>query len=106
MQKDEIAYKLVEFGVNSITVERQKKGAERKESKRFPQPSFYQRGGRFAPTLEELRTELAKYLSEHPRIDRTEVSKLMDENGHQLLYTPPYLPGVQPIERLQAYIKN
>jgi transposase len=106
MKKDEIAYKLVELGVTSITVERQKKGTESRETKRFNQPSFYQRGGRFAPTLEELRAELSKYLTEHPSINRTEVSKLFEENGHQLLYTPPYLPGVQPIERLWAYVKN
>jgi transposase len=106
MKKDEIAYKLVEFGVTSITVERQKKGTEQREMKRFNQSSFYQRGGRFAPTLEELKAELSNYLTAHPHINRTEVSKLFAETGHQLLYTPPYLPGVQPIERLWAYVKN
>jgi len=30
----------------------------------------------------------------------------MDANKHHLIYTPPYLPGVQPIERLWAYVKN
>jgi transposase len=55
---------------------------------------------------EELKAELKRYLTEHPGINRTEVSKLMQANGHQLIYTPPYLPGVQPIERLWAYVKN
>ena len=30
----------------------------------------------------------------------------MAEHKHGLVYTPPYLPGVQPIERLWAYVKN
>jgi transposase len=106
MRKDEIAYKLIELGVTTMTVERQKKGTESKETKRFNQASFYQQGGKWAPTLEELKAELKRYLTEHPNINRTEVSKLMEANGHQLIYTPPYLPGVQPIERFWAYVKN
>jgi transposase/DNA modification methylase len=106
MRKEEIAYKLIELGVTTMTVERQKKGTESRETKRFNQASFYQQGGKWAPTLEELKAELKRYLTEHPAINRTEVSKLMEANGHQLIYTPPYLPGVQPIERLWAYVKN
>ena len=106
MRKEEIAYKLIELGVTTMTVERQKKGTESRETKRFNQASFYQQGGKWAPTLEELKAELKRYLTEHPDINRTEVSKLMEANGHQLIYTPPYLPGVQPIERLWAYVKN
>ena len=30
----------------------------------------------------------------------------MEANSHYLIYTPPYLPGIQPIERLWAYAKN
>ena len=106
MRKEEIAYKLIELGVITMTVERQKKGTESRETKRFNQASFYQQGGKWAPTLEELRAELKRYLTEHRDINRTEVSKLMEANGHQLIYTPPYLPGVQPIERLWTYVKN
>jgi hypothetical protein len=106
MRKEEIAYKLIELGVTTMTVERQKKGIESKETKRINQASFYQQGGKWAPTLEELKAELKRYLTEHPAINSTEVSKLMEDNGHQLVYTPPYLPGVQPIERLWTYVKN
>jgi transposase len=106
MRKEAIAYKLIELGVTTLTVKRQKKGTESVEEKRFNQPSFYQQGGKYAPTLEELKAELKRYLAEHPNLNRTEVSKLMESNGHQLIYTPPYLPGVQPIERLWAYVKN
>ena len=103
MRKEEIAYKLIELGVTTMTVERQKKGTESMETKRFNQASFYQHGSKWAPTLEELKGELKRYLIEHPNINRTEVAKLMEENKHHLIYTPPYLPGVQPIERLWAY---
>ena len=30
----------------------------------------------------------------------------MEEHKHELIHTPPYLPGVQPIERVWAYAKN
>ena len=106
MKKDEIAWKLIDLGVTSMSVERQKKGTESRERKRFNAVSYYQHGGRYAPTLEELKAELTKYLRDHPDINRTEVAKLFDTNHHQLLYTPPYLPAVQPIERLWAYVKN
>ena len=106
MRKEAIAYKLIELGVTTMTVERQNKGTEFKETKRFNQASFYQQGSQWAPTLEELKAELKRYLTEHPAINHTEVSKLVEDNGHQLIYTPPYLPGVQPIERLWAYVKN
>ena len=106
MRKPDIAYKLIELGVKSITVQRQKKGTESTEEKTFPKPSFYEQGGKWAPTLEEMKAELKQYLADHPTLNRTEVSKLMERSGHQLIYTPPYLPGVQPIERLWAYVKN
>ena len=106
MKKDDIAWKLIDLGVDTMTVERQKKGTETREKKTFKAVSYYQRGGRYAPTLDELKSELTKYLNDHPGINRTEVAKLFEANGHQLIYTPPYLPGVQPIERLWAYVKN
>ena len=30
----------------------------------------------------------------------------MAQHKHELIYTPAYLPGVQPIERLWAYVEN
>jgi hypothetical protein len=76
------------------------------ESFQFNADSFARRGGRYAPSLAELKVELQSYLRAHPHTNRTEVAKLMSEHKHELIYTPPYLPGVQPIERLWAYVKN
>jgi hypothetical protein len=106
MNKAQMAAKLIELGVSSVSVQRQKKGTSTMESFQFNADSFARRGGRFAPTLAELKVELQAYLQAHPELNRTEVAKLMAEHKHELIYTPPYLPGVQPIERLWAYAKN
>lgn len=106
MKKAAMADKMVELDISSIVVDRQKKGTEKHETKTFYQTSFHSRGGPHAPTLEELRQNLKAHLAAHPEINRTEVAKLFTQHHHELLYTPPYQPGVQPIERLWAYIKN
>ena len=101
-----MAAKLIELGVSSISVQRQKKGTLIMEQHVFDAASFARHGGRHAPTLAELKAELMVYLAAHPGMNRTEVAKLFVAHGHELIYTPPYLPGVQPIERLWAYVKN
>ena len=53
-----------------------------------------------------MQSSLKAYLAVHPELHRTEVSKLFTQHRHELLYTPPYQPGVQPIERLWTYVKN
>lgn len=106
MDKNECAYKLIDLDVTSITVQRLKKGTKTMETKQFNQVSYYNHGGKYAPTLEELKAELKSYIDSHPQINRTEVYKLFEQHDHELIYTPPYQPGVQPIERLWAYVKN
>ena len=56
------------------------------------------------PTLGELRARLTEWLEEHPQT--TEVRRIMEEHGHQLLYTPPFQPEVQPIELLWGKSKR
>jgi transposase len=102
MDKTQIAYKLVEFGIREINIARGSNGA----MKRFGQASFYQRGGKWAPTLDEMKRELKRYLALHPEYQQTEVQKLFKERGYQLIYTPPSTPNVQPIELVWAYVKN
>jgi hypothetical protein len=106
MNKAQMAAKLMELGVSSISMQRQKKGTLTMDNVQFDASTFARRGGRFAPTLAELKTQLKAHLAAHPKVNRTEVAKLMEEHKHELIYTPPYLPGVQPIERLWAYVKN
>ena len=100
MNKPQLAAKLVELGLTTISVQRLKKGTSTMERIDFDAASFGRRGGTWAPTREELKAELQAYLAAHPDMNRTEVAKLMAQHKHELVYTPPYLPGVQPIERL------
>ena len=106
LNKAQLASKLIEFGVTSVTVRRAKKGTTAMQSFAFEASTFQLHGGPYAPTREELKEELRSYLATHPGTNRTEVCKLMEQHQHQLIYTPPYLPAVQPIERLWGYIKN
>ena len=88
MLKSQLAAKLVQLGITSVSVQRQMKGTSTTERLQFDASTFERRGGRFAPTREELKAELQTYLAEHPEISRTEVAKLMAQRKHELLYTP------------------
>ena len=106
LSKAQLAAKLVELGVSSVEVQRQRKGTSTVETLRFDAATFSQRGGAYAPTLAELKAELTGWLDAHPEHNQTEVHKLCSQHGYELVYTPPYQPAVQPIERLWAYVKN
>ena len=106
MNKAQLAAKLVRLGVSSVEVQRQRKGTSAVETLRFDAATFSQRGGAYAPTLAELKAELTGWLDAHPEHNQTEVHKLCSQHGYELVYTPPYQPAVQPIERLWAYVKN
>jgi transposase len=55
------------------------------------------------PTLGEMRAALTEWLKAHPQ--QTEIARLMEEAGHELLYTPPFQPEAQPIELLWGTVK-
>jgi hypothetical protein len=105
MKKQQLADKMVELGISSVVVDRQRKGTDEREKKTFQQHS-YSRGGPYAPTVAEMQVSLTAHLNAHPEVNRTEVYKLFAQHHHELLYTPPYQPAVQPIERLWGYVKN
>lgn len=96
MNKAAIAGKLIELGVRSISGQRQKKGTQTMENFHFEADTFARRGGRYAPTLAELKVELQAYLTVHPQHNRTEVSKLMTQHKHELIYTPPTFRASSP----------
>ena len=106
MNKAQVAAKLVELGVSNMSVQRHKKGTPTMESYHFDAALFARRGGRFAPTRDKLEGELQAYLTTHHETSPTEIAKLMAQHKHELMYTPPYLPGVRTIERLWAYVKR
>ena len=96
MNKTQCAHRLIELGVTSITVQKQKKGTKTTEMKTFNQVTFYQPGSKYAPTLEDLKQALKDYINSHPGTNKTEVFKLFTQHGHELIYTPPYQPVCNP----------
>lgn len=98
--KKELKDKLKSLGVESITVDRGGRSVKMKSS------SWIHRKSNIAPSVVELSAALKVELVKHPERQRTEVQRLFDERRWQLIYTPPYTPEVQPIEKVWAYIKH
>jgi hypothetical protein len=46
-----------------------------------------------------------QHLAAHPEINTTVPQQLMDDAGYELLYTPPYVSDLQPIEMIWAFTK-
>jgi transposase len=63
------------------------------------------RGKAGGPTVVQLKAAAKQHLKEHPDINTTVPQQLMDDAGYKLLYTPPYVSELQPIELIWAYTK-
>jgi hypothetical protein len=72
----------------------------------FSRQSMYERGGKHAPTADEMKRWIKDYLLQHPNMNRTLLRQAFDAEGWKLVYTPPYQCESQPIEMLWAYVKN
>ena len=58
-------------------------------------------------TLEELKISFITYLKLHkPEALECKVERMIKDRGHQVLFTPPYCPELQPIELFWAAGKN
>ena len=98
--KRELIEKLKKLGVRSISVEREGK------QQQFRQSTWGGRGGASSPSVKELNDALRVELPKHQEFQTTEVQRIFDQLGWQLIYTPPYTPEVQPIEKVWAYVKH
>lgn len=87
-------------GENGITIQRDGR------DKYFGRSALFQHGGRYAPTVAELRAWVKADLLANPDTNRNLLQKEFDAHGHQTIYTPPYECETQPIELLWAYVKN
>jgi hypothetical protein len=106
MKKDQLASALVSLDINKIICQRKSKDG-RVTTHMFTGTSFYSsKKGRHSPSADELRLELTKYLNEHPDCQTTKVQQLFDKHEYTLVYTPPYTPTTQPIEKVWGYVKN
>ena len=57
--------------------------------------------------MEELKVSFVTYLQQCvPDALKCEVENLFKKNGHEILWTPPYSPDLQPIEVFWALGKN
>ena len=74
----------------------------------FNQTQFIQRASKTnaAPTVKELQKAVKAYLQQHPGINKTKIDKLLQPLGHSIVWTPPFVPEVQPIELIWAYVKQ
>lgn len=99
MSKVQCASFLEHHRVLSISAVRD--GVER----RFAASTYLQRG-RAAPTLVELKAAVSAHLATNPSINTTLPQRAFTKEDWQLLYTPPYVPEVQPIELVWATVKH
>jgi len=97
--KGQLADFLRQRRVSSITVE----GGRSIPASKFSADSRGQAGG---PTLQQLRTAVKEHLIAHPEINTTVPQQLMGDAGYSLLYTPPYVSDLQPIEMIWAFTKS
>jgi len=72
----------------------------------FPDYTWKANGSLNSPSCEESRAKLKECLKADPNLNPSKVRKVFNRHKYQLIYTPPYLPDVQPIERAWAYVKN
>ena len=63
------------------------------------------RGKAGGPTLELLKKAAKEHLAAHPEINTTVPQQLFDDADYELLYTPPYVSELQPIELIWAFTK-
>ena len=94
--KKDISDRLKSLGVTRIKVQR---GTT---AHYFNSSSWCNRASASAPSLEELQAALKEEIPKHPDRQRTLLQKIFDVKEWQLLFTPPYTPEVQPIEKVWA----
>jgi transposase len=97
-KKGQLADFLRQRGVKSITVD----GGRVIPASKF---SADARGNGGGPSLAQLKAAVKQHLAEHPEINTTVPQQLMDDQDYELIYTPPYVSELQPIELIWAFTK-
>jgi hypothetical protein len=97
-KKGQLADFLRQRSVPSITVD---------GDRNIPASKFSANAGKAAggPTLAQLKTAVKFHLAAHPEINTTVPQQLMSDQKYELLYTPPYVSDLQPIEMIWAFTK-
>jgi hypothetical protein len=97
-KKGQLADFLRQRNVSSITVD---------DGRVVPASKFSAdaRGKAGGPTLVQLKAAAKAHIASHPEINTTVPQQLMSDQGYELLYTPPYVSDLQPIEMIWAFTK-
>jgi hypothetical protein len=98
-KKGQLADFLRQRNVSSITVE----GGRSIPASKFSADARGKAGG---PTLAQLKTAVKQHLAAHSEINTTVPQQLMADEGYELLFTPPYVSDLQPIEMIWAFTKS
>ena len=98
--KGQLADFLRQRGVKQITLD----DGRIIKSNKFSADCRGRNGG--GATIEQLKIAVKQHLSQHPEINTTVPQQLFDDAGYELLYTPPYVSELQPIELIWAYTKS
>ena len=77
------------------------------ETVSFPQRTWHLHArNKAAPSVKELQAAVKAHLKQHPEINKMKIDKLLEPLGHSIVWTPPFVPEVQPIELVWAYVKG
>jgi hypothetical protein len=98
--KKEIIDNLNKLNVNSIEVRREGR------VKRMDSSTWTHKKSLYAPSTTELLDALKISVASHPESQLSAVQKIFNQRGWQLIFTPPYTPQCQPIEKVWAYVKH
>ncbi len=102
MGKAECASFLEAQGITAFKAEREDAGAVV-----FPKRTWLLNArNKAAPTVKELRAAVKAHLKQHPQLNQTKIDKMLRPLGHSIIWTPPFVPEVQPIELIWAYVKG
>jgi transposase len=98
-KKGQLADFLRQRQVKSVTVE----GGRVIPASKFSADARGKASG--GPTLDQLKNAVKQHLVDHPDINTTVPQQLFSDAGYSLIYTPPYVSDLQPIEMIWAFTK-
>jgi hypothetical protein len=98
--KAEIIEGLRKLNVDSVEVRREGRVKQMNPS------TWNHRKSLYAPSAVELLDALKVAVAAHPECQLSAIQKIFNQRGWQLIYTPPYTPECQPIEKVWAYVKH
>ena len=103
MKRGQLAEFLRQRQIKSITVTEHDKSTRVVPHTKFSADWRRDRTG--GPNVEQLQKAVKQHLEENPEINQTVPQQLMKDKHYELIYTPPYVSQLQPIELIWAYTK-